>query len=857
MRLPGTNRFWTTAAVIVGAIMCLVPAQVEADWTYDYRDDFSTNKAERDSYLHSMFWPEGAFPPPQPYLYLLDSGLRQELGLGDHHGKSAYLGYSFPIGATQSRRAVSGSLQIDVRFRYDADMTSSLSGYLGYSVSADGVNWSGSRELPPGSRNIPIQSVRGTCHIVFFGTEVLIDNLQVHLSASPATIHVPDDFGTIQAAVDSSVDGDIVEVAPGSYDGAGNWDIDFRGKAITVRSADGPGQTTIDCPDHRGFYFRSGEGSNSVLRGFTITGGTNRGSDIPPDNDHWSLSPAHPVGGGIYCEFSSPSIIDCVIRNCSAELGGGIGSVGGSPTIIDCVIEWCRAGGLGPAQSGGYGAGIGLTRGSDATIINCVLKNNVAYNGSLGAGLYCWQSSAMLANCDISHNSASSNVKGGGLYCGGSYGTLVAENCLISNNTAEAGGGLFAESFDYVRLTNCTVANNRLSGETSSGGGIHSVGGDIVIRNSIVWHNDGTAVLLADSYSANAVLFSNIQGYYPGQGNIDADPLFASPTTGDYHLQSRVGRYDSGWGRWVVDNGHSPCIDAGDPQDPVGSEVFPNSSRINMGAYGGTAETSKSVGPLIFHVDGAGGSNYNTGLSRSDAFATIQWAVDATIDGDTVVVWPGVYREEVIVSGKAITLQSADEAAVVTAQSTYAFSFYWAESSRSVLRNFVITGCGEGAVYCDVASPTLTNLTIAGNRFGVRAYTGADPSITSCIFWNNANGDLFQCRAYFSNLQQLQSLDAQRGNISTDPLFADPGGGDYHLKSEYGRYSYGSGAWVTDSLTSPCIDAGDPRVYPGRERMPHGGRVNMGAYGGTPSASMSGRQSWDEVNIAVQPDLTN
>ncbi|MBL7186818.1 MAG: right-handed parallel beta-helix repeat-containing protein [Phycisphaerae bacterium] len=860
MILPGTSWFWITAAMIAGAAVFLVPGQVKADWDYTY-DDFSTKWAEGDSYLHSVFWPQGAFPPQEPYLYFLGTGSERELGFGGHHGEPAYLGYSFPTGPPQSSRAVSGSLQIDVRFLYDTGVTSSPSGYLLYSISADGVNWSGSDELQSGSQIIPIESVGGTCHIVFFGTEVLIDNLQVHLSAPPATIYVPDDFSNIQAAIDSSVDGDVVQVASGTYSSYGNRNIDFRGKAITVQSQNGPEQTIIDCTDHRGFYFRSGEGSDSVLRGFTIVGGRVRGSEIPPDGDSWSLNPAHPVGGGIFCEFSSPSIVNCVIRDCSAELGGGIASVGGSPKIIDCVIEQCTAGGLGSADSGGHGAGIGLIRGSEATIIDCAIRDNIAYVNSRGAGVYCRQSTALLVNCDISYNSARGSVSGGGLYCGGFGAGVVLENCLVSNNIAGAGGGIFAESFDHVRLTNCTVAGNRLSGSeaSSSGGGIHSVGGDIVIRNSIVWDNDGTAFLLADSASGSPVLFSNIQGHYPGQGNIDADPLFASPATGDYHLQSAYGRYDARLDRWVKDDNYiySPCIDAGDPQDPVGSEAFPNNSRINMGAYGGTTEASKSIGPLIFHVDRAGGNDFNTGLSRSNAFATIQRAVNETYTGDTVMVWPGVYQEQVSFGTRAITVQSADEAAVVRAPSGYAFSFSAAEDSRSVLRNFVIIDCGIGAVFCEGASPTLANLTMAGNQFGVVGIGGADPSITNCIFWNNEAGDLSQCRAYFSRLQQLGPLDAERGNISTDPLFADPDDRDYHLQSRYGRYSPGKETWVTDPLTSPCIDAGDPGVYPGRERTPHGGRVNMGAYGGTPSASMSGSQSWDDVNFAVRSNMMN
>jgi len=823
--------FWTTA-ILVSAVVCLAPSRVEADWTYEYREDFSTNSVERDSFLHSVFWPQGAFPPPQTHLYYLDTGPQRELGFGDYNNDPALLGYCFPVGSVQPQGAVSGYLQIDVRFLESTDM---VSGSLEYSLSDDGVAWESARQLRQGSHNIPIESVRGTCYVKFRGIEVLIDNIVVRLSSPSATIRVPRDFATIQAAIDSASNGDIVEVSSGTYTGSGNWDIDFQGKAITVRSEAGPSRTTIDCSGHeghRGFYFHRGERQSSVLRGFTIIGAVVPGSEVSLESGSLSPSPTNPVGGGIYCEFSSPSIINCVIKQCSTELGGGIGVVGGAPEIINCTIEQCQAGGLGPAESGGYGAGVGLIRGSDAKIVNCTINRNVGYYNSYGAGVYCRQSGALLANCDISFNRALGNINGGGIYCGGSSTNVVLERCIISNNTAQTGGGVFASSPAYVRVTNCTIADN-------GRGGIHSDGSNIAIRNSIVWYNDGAAVVLNNPASSSPVLYSNIQGYYPGQGNIDANPLFASASGNDYHLRSG---FDSGqildWGN------HSPCIDAGDPQDPVGSEPFPNGNRINMGAYGGTPEASKSTGPLIFHVDASRGRKFNTGLSRNNAFATIQDAVDEAIDGDTVMVWPGVYQESVFVIGKAITIQSADDAAVVMAPAhdPIAFTFQFAESLRCVLRNFVITNCGETAILCHSASPELTNLTIVGNQFGITAYEGSNPSINNCILWNNEFGDLEQCRARYSCLGKLGPGDQERGNISKDPMFANPGNGDYHLQSEYGRY-LPNNMWVTDSQTSPCIDSGDRSMHIGREQKPHGGRLNMGAYGGTPYASKSG-PSW-------------
>jgi hypothetical protein len=824
------------------------PGQALADWSYEYRDNFNSNKVEENCYVNSVFWPQGAFPPQEPYLYYLDSEMQRELAFGDFHGQPAILGYRFPLSPMQPILAISGSMQVDVRFTYGADAFPSVSGYLRYSLSSNGVTWSAPRELGEGSNDIPLESVRGVCYIIFYGTEVLIDNLIVRLYSSSATIHVPSEFTTIQSAIDAAFYGDTIEVAPGTYRNDGNRDIDFRGKAVTLRSEAGPDSTIIDCggQGHRGFYFHGAEGPSSVLQGFTITNSRMTGLG---------------VGGGIYCESSSPTIVDCVIRQCTASLGGGIGSFGGGPKILDCTIEQCSAESSGAGAESGNGGGIGLIRGSNALIINSTIRNNNSSSqAGHGAGIYCWQSEVRLSNCNILLNSTPAGARGGGIFSGGSSSRLTLERCVVSNNTAGAGSGIFvgpladAQSdniIEYARITNCTIANNSLTGALSAnGGGIHSISSDIAIRNSISWYNDGTDMLLLSPTSGSPVLYSNTGQYQPGSGNISSPPLFAT-TGSDYHLQSIMGRYDPLYGAWFSDSSHSPGIDAGDPQDSAGSEPYPNGKRINMGAYGGTREASKSIGPLIFHVDGSIGSDFNAGTSRSDAFATIQRAMEEAISGDTIVVWPGVYQEEVTFNRKAVTLQSADDAAIITAPNGYAFSFYGAESSLSVLRNFVITGSGEGGIFCSGASPGLTNLTIADNQYGIAAYDGADPVITNCILWNNNNGDLFQCRARYSCIEIATGVNAvgrDNGNISMDPLFADSASSDYHLQSRNGRFLPGENIWVTDSQSSLCIDAGDPSVYPGRERMPHGGRVNIGAYGGTPFASMSTPIWWDNNN---------
>jgi len=108
------------------------------------------------------------------------------------------------------------------------------------------------------------------------------------------------------------------------------------------------------------------------------------------------------------------------------------------------------------------------------------------------------------------------------------------------------------------------------------------------VTNSIIYFNGNAQI----AESTATVTYSNVQGSWPGLGDIDANPLFADPDNSDYHLKSRAGRWDPDSNTWVQDDLTSPCIDKGDPASPVGDEPVPNGGIINMGAYGGTAQAS-------------------------------------------------------------------------------------------------------------------------------------------------------------------------------------------------------------------------------------------------------------------------
>jgi len=239
----------------------------------------------------------------------------------------------------------------------------------------------------------------------------------------------------------------------------------------------------------------------------------------------------------------------------------------------------------------------------------------------------------------------------------------------------------------------------------------------------------------------------------------------------------------------------------------------------------------------IIYVDAVNGNDNNNGSTRQTAFATIRKGIDAAADGKVVLVFPGLYLEEINFLGKTITVQgvaiSPAGVPVLWNPGDFAVSFYYGEGPGSVLKNFIITDSFMGIFIAD-SSPTLSNLTIVGNKYGIEAYAHSEPDISNTILWDNTDGDLFGCRAWYSCVER-----GGEGNITDDPLFVDPDNGDYHIRSERGRYWPEHDIWVLDKVTSPCVDAGDPDTDILDEPMPNGSKINIGAYGGTTEASLS------------------
>jgi len=241
---------------------------------------------------------------------------------------------------------------------------------------------------------------------------------------------------------------------------------------------------------------------------------------------------------------------------------------------------------------------------------------------------------------------------------------------------------------------------------------------------------------------------------------------------------------------------------------------------------------------------------------QAHPFDTIQEAIDFAPDYLTILVQGGVYSEPIDFKGKAITVTSGSDVAVLETPGDYAVSFLSGEGPDSVLKNFVIRN-STAAVFIPGSSPTIRNLTLVNNEYGITAYTWAEPDISNCIFWNNSEVDLFQCEARYSC---IEDGGQGRGNISADPLFVDAENGDYHLRSEGWCWSTKTKSWTYDDYaTSPCIDSGDPAspLYDEPMSVPRDPdniyginlRINMGAYGGTAQASMPPLGWLEELSI--------
>lgn len=419
-------------------------------------------------------------------------------------------------------------------------------------------------------------------------------------------------YCTIQAAIDDLPGGGEIVVAPGTY----NESINFLGRAINLHSSGGPSVTIIDGGGAGTVVTCSAfEGPDTVLEGFTITGGSNTNA------------------GGMQNTGSSPTVTDCVFDGNMATFGFGGGmfnEFGSAPTVTDCTF-------IGNTVFAG-GGGMYNTD-SSPTVTDCAFVDNTA-SGFGGGGMNNKDnSSPVVTACLFVGNTAQF---GGGM--GNEHSILTVRNCAFSGNTANSTGGGMWNNDSTPSITGCSFSGNTAT--LSTGGGIFNTGiagSSPPITNCVLWGNNLDEIFNNGAGDTPTVSFSDVEGgigagSIDGGGNVDADPAFVDLDGAD----NTIGTEDDD----LRLQGVSPCINSGDPgyvPQPGETDLDGNARVMGCGVDLGAFEFVQATpGPANSgDMDGVGGVDFpdvalfvDALLAGSDLCDTADMNDDGSINGD-------------------------------------------------------------------------------------------------------------------------------------------------------------------------------------------------------------------------------
>jgi Right handed beta helix region len=384
---------------------------------------------------------------------------------------------------------------------------------------------------------------------------LILASFSAPLYLEAATIRVPADQVTIQAAINAAAVNDDIFVSPGTY----FENINLLGKRLFISSLNGPEVTIIDGGQHDSVVsYVSGE--RGVLAGFTIRNGRS-GFDTP----------GFGRGGGIrIANGAQPLIFGNIITGNRACEGVGISVTSSSATILQNVItgnsQFGCSGGVG-------GGGISVVGDQGDFLFTYIVENTISNNflGSAnGGGISLFSAGDAVVRSNIIERNTVTGLspcaQGGGIWIVNVSGALIVQN-VITGNTAGCGGGVYwaiPSGSPGPQLVNNTIVDN----DSPTGAGVFAsfFNNQVALINNIIVESDAqTAVYCTNLAGSNppTFRFNNIfapQGVAYGgvctdqtgaNGNISADPLFVDSANGDYHLQ--LG---------------SPSIDAGDNTVP-------------------------------------------------------------------------------------------------------------------------------------------------------------------------------------------------------------------------------------------------------------------------------------------------
>lgn len=574
------------------------------------------------------------------------------------------------------------------------------------------------------------------CFLILIGL-----GLSLSVSADATTYMIsPDglgDFPTIQAGIVGANSGDVLLLLDGTFSGPGNRDLDCYGLDLTIRSqSNDPMSCIIDCGGtaeeaHRAFYLHSGETSACTIQAIGMCNGYND------------------TGGAIaVMNESQPTIQDCYFFDNYATYGGGIHLSETNSLVTGCIFYG--------NQALGRGGGLDVHMASEPQVVNCTFYGNQCHYG---------------AHLGTRHSS-----------------TTSVENCILAFGID--GEAAVCELDAHFELQCCDVYGNE--------------GGDF-----------------ADCISQWAGIL----------GNFSDDPLLCDPYTWDFHLQEgspcaasmnptcgRIGAWGEGCvlppvGYTVYPDGSGDyptiqeAVDAAEPGEAVllGDGVFtgPGNRDIDFGgkaiilsSISGDAElciidceaTSELNGRALIIDDGEDVSTlikditfrggYMIG-SMDDQYGGAVWIANgaaprfigchfeanhaifggalACRNGEVSLNYCLFYQNDAILKGGGIDLSGTAEATVsnvtiVACEAYYGAGIDVVDDAQVLIQRTIISSClTGGAVMCE-------------NNGGAAAYC--------CNFFDNEGGDWIDC---------LASWEGTEGNVSTNPLFCNEDGGEFHL----------------------------------------------------------------------------
>ncbi len=530
-------------------------------------------------------------------------------------------------------------------------------------------------------------------------------------------------YQTVQYAIGTAVNGDIITLQDGVYTGVGNVNISTQGKQLIVQSENGPLFTTIDCEfGERAFKINQGETMSTIIKGIRIINGQT--NSVPTG-----------YGSAIFVEDNSGLMVeDCFFENNQEGCiqFGDTETTGPQSGVSNCVFI------------SNYVSCIGGSK-KRFNVDNCFFYGNYTL-GTLSGNAHVVSPAPIFSNCLFQCNSGQFGPSLG-------HGQIF-QNSLFLNNQNDGGVIRFGTNFtgNASNLDHCTFFNNSCSyfnGTASNHTGL--------VTSTIFFPGEARAHV---SGWQSAISFANCLGDgISGSGNIQGDPLFEDPNNFNFNLS--VG---------------SPCIGTGQGGSDMGADMsqipvwmfsflenYSTTYNSKLWENGSSQDTivifpnSTEYISISFIDDGCGAMLQNSILitvnepttssiieSNCDTYTAPDGSVYTTTGNYTAIIPNAAGCDSTITIDLTITNSNTGSESV-----TECDSYTWVTNGQTYTQSGQFTSVLTNQSGCD--STVTLNLTITNSNIG-------SESVTECnSFTWSTNGQTYTQSGQYTSVLTNQS----------------------------------------------------------------------------------------------------